>query len=207
MNTNRLKFAVLGFFAFLIGMQIFLGCNRTPETQPINTNLLPEAKVAEATNVPIEGLFGIKLGKPLSPECAIEHDLGMINGQIEYSVIPPQTNAAFDNYSVKINPTSRLVCEIRASSVRKDDKEESLCVGGPASVYDVLTALREKYGKELLDGAFASKAKPEGLFQRYIWRHGDRSLCLYPMGSSFFLSCTDDTLNHPVFDSANTNGF
>jgi hypothetical protein len=173
MNKNaRPSLVLFVLLSFLAGTLVFSGCNQSQESQ-----------------TPIEGLFGIKLGEPLPPECAIEYDLGMIDGQINYTVIPPQRNAAFNEYWVTINPTNRLVCEIRG-----DSRE--------ASFFDVLMALRQKYGNE------SSKAKKEG-FQAYTWWHGDRSLRLDSIKpfSSFHLSCTDNTLNHPVKPSADTNGF
>ncbi len=185
MNKNaRPSLVLFVLLAFLAGTLVFSGCNQSQESQ-----------------TPIEGLFGIKLGEPLPPECA-----EYVNGKIEYMVIPPQTNAAFHEYWVTINPTNRLVCEIRASSVRTGD-EKPRCIGGPASLYDVVTVLRQKYGKELITVAFASKEKPEGISQEYTWWHGDRSLHLDSMAGSFHLSCTDNTLNHPLKPSADTNGF
>jgi hypothetical protein len=171
MNKNaRPGHVIFVLLAFLAGTLVFSGCIQSQESQ-----------------TPIEGLFGIKLGEPLPPACAIEYDLGMIDGQINYTVIPPQTNAAFNEYWVTINPTNRLVCEIRGDS-------------SEASFFDVLGTLRQKYGNE------SSKGKGKG-FQAYTWWHGDRSLRLDSMAGSFHLSCTDNTLNHPVKPSADTNGF
>jgi hypothetical protein len=167
---RKVHTSVFVLLAFLAGTLVFSGCNQSQESQ-----------------TPIEGLFGIKLGERLPPACAIEYDLGMIDGQINYTVIPPQTNAAFNKYWVTINPTNRLVCEIRADS-------------SEASFFDVLGALRQKYGNE------SSKGKGNG-FQAYTWWHGDRSLRLDSMAGSFHLSCTDNTLNHRVKPSADTNGF
>jgi hypothetical protein len=178
MNKNArpsLVFFVL--LTFLAGTLAFSGCNQSQEIQ-----------------TPIEGLFGIKLGEPLPPACAIEYDLGHGN----YTVVPPQTNAAFNRYGVTINPTNRLVCEIRA-----DGKENE-----PATAYDVLTALRQKYGNESSKGN-----TPREIYTKYpyqvVWRHGDRSLCLSSAFKPYFyLSCTDATnMFYPVKPSADTNGF
>jgi len=198
MNKNRLKFAVLGFFAFLIGMQIFLGCNRTPETQPqtqpTNTNPLPEAKVAKATNAPIEGLFGIKLGKPLPSDIPVRFS-NTNNGLLVLFVIPPQTNVVFESYSVTLTPTNQLVCEISASG------SHLLGTQPPIGLMEILV---QRYGSQ-----FSQHKDAESV--TYWWAHGKRTLTFLwaDLGSSYenwTIICQDDQLYKSVESAADTNG-
>jgi hypothetical protein len=204
MNKNRPKFSVFGFFAFLVGMQIFLGCNRTPETHPqtqttntsalTETNPPPEAKVAEVTNAPIDGLFGIKLGKPLPSEIPIRFS-NTNNGLLVLFVTPSQTNAAFESYSVTLTPTNQIVCGISALG------SHLLGTQPPVGLVGILV---QRYGSQ-----FSQHKDAESV--TYWWTQGKRTLTFLwgDLGSSdenWTIICQDDQLYKPVISTTDTNG-
>ena len=130
------------------------------------------------SKVPIDGLFGMKLGEPLPANCGDSigepiktSDWGPIDKQCDsYWVTPPKPNPSFNMVWVTLTATNRLVSQIWAN--------------GKDSVFDVANILAEKYGKP------ANRH-----FSR--WTDGKHTLRFSDYeGSSdhFDLTCTDDAL-------------
>lgn len=155
--------AVLGFFGAIIFNQ---------------RQMAAKIDAVVQSKVPIDGLFGIKLGEPLPANCGDSigepiktSDFGPIDKQCDsYWVTPPKPNPAFNMVWVTLTATNRLVSQIWAN--------------GKDSVFDVANILSEKYGKP-----------GNRHFSR--WTDGKHSLRFSDYeGSSdhFELTCTDDAL-------------
>jgi hypothetical protein len=91
----------------------------------------------------IEGMFGLKLGEPLPPGCT-EIERTNESGSIRVTLVPPQTNSVFENYSVCLNPTNQTIVSIFAmhSSYDYDEREASKIASRA-----LVDALELRYGK------------------------------------------------------------
>lgn len=185
-QCNHLWFSVFVFLALFAGTLVFSGCNQSQESQ---TPIQPSSKLKSttATNMPIEGLFGIRLGEPLPNDCQILSSK-IEKGQISVKIIPPQTNAAFEEYSVELNPTNRFVCEIDGIGGGADSK---------LSRPYLLPALTERYGNDFYKSGDVS----------YLWKQGSRTLIYMQISDFWSLNCSDSEISEPTKPQVDTKGF
>jgi len=200
-TTSWILFAVVGLFAVLIFLARFTSnTSRTsagPETTAISqqpaTNLVKSsnppvmAKEIIPQPIPIEGLFGVKLGEPLPPSCKITSASETVGGFHAIIFIPPETNSVFDTYVVYLDATGRVVATINGQGKFYDDSSEF------DRTRDVIIAkFRERYGKEELSGS-------EGMYS-YSWKRGKRDVTLteFMKLKHLDLSCTDKDLYDSV---------
>jgi hypothetical protein len=141
----------------------------------------------------IDGAFGLKLGSPLPSDCQVlSSELNSVDGYILDKVIPPQTNGAFNAYSVALDPDTRLVSFIIGNS----DARYSLDSQG---VNSLLNAVRTRYGAE-------TTSRTRGDYTQYSWKQDDRILQLSFMSGTPFISCWDHQLYKPKKAQADTKG-
>ncbi len=149
--------------------------------------------------VPIDGLFGIKLGEQLPRSCTNSESLfgkpDEWGFQTISRILPPQTNSEFksNSYEVTLTPINHLVCAIEA---RNDDDPGYYIFDG------VRDALRRRYGKEDKDkSVHITDINPD--IESAYWSINHRSLDLVhnSYGSFYYctLRCQDDSLAwHPA---------
>ena len=181
---------------------VLAGCNRngsglsdssaTNQQPATNANALSnQTVVANETipqPVPIEGLFGIKLGEPLPPSCKIT-DSGETAGRFYERFMPPETNSVFDTYDVCLDATRRVVAAIDGQGKHYDDSSEF-----ERTRDAIIAKFRERYGKEEFwyrEGVY---------FCTYTWKRGKRDVTLteYIKVKQLTLSCTDKDLYDSV---------
>jgi hypothetical protein len=140
--------------------------------------------------VPIEGLFGVKLGEPLPASCKIKSSSETIGGFYAIIFTPPETNAAFNAYVVYLDASRRVVATIDGQCKPFDDNSEF-----ERTRDAILVKLRERYGKEEFGGG--------GKMYWYSGKSGKRDVTLteYPELMSFSVSCTDKDLYDSVEES------
>ena len=188
--------------AILWLLAIFLaGCNRNGSglNDSSATNQQPDTNVNALSNqtvvanetipqpVPIEGLFGVKLGEPLPPSCEISSASEISPGGF-YAIIftPPETNASFQTYVVYLDATRRVVALISGQATYDDTSEFE-------RIKDAIVAkFRERYGEEEMGGS-------DGDYW-YKWKLGKRNITLDESikFNELLLSCTDKDLYDSV---------
>jgi DNA-directed RNA polymerase subunit M/transcription elongation factor TFIIS len=139
--------------------------------------------------VPIEDLFGVKLGEPLLPSCKITDTGEATDGFYWIEFIPPEANSVFDRYYVYLDATRRVVAAIYGDQRKLYDSSEF-----ERTRDAIIAKFRERYGKE----EFRSGGE-EGYFSTYTWKRGKRDITLtryfvHTESSvllSFAISCTD----------------
>ena len=194
-------FAAIGLVAVLILSAQFLS-NKSPalanqeaiaigQQQPTNVNALSNSTaVANETisqPVPIEGLFGVKLGEPLPPSCKVSSASETIGEFYAIIFTPPETNASFDTYVVYLDATRRVVATIDGQGKFYDDSSEF-----ERTRDAIIAKFRERYGKEEFSGS-------EGTYS-YSWKRGKRDVTLteFIKLSHLDISCTDKDLYDSV---------
>jgi DNA-directed RNA polymerase subunit RPC12/RpoP len=185
-ETAERRVRLVPFGIVLIVVGLILGLNLV-----LHLNKAGITGETSQPSTPIEGLFGIKIGEPLPTNCQILYaDTSQPDrlGYLSLSVIPPQTNSAFETYMVSLTPTNRLVSSIFA--VNYDPINTT-------TAHDVLEAIRSRYGKE-------SQRDKDSSF--WSWWDGHCQLTLDKTTSGYSLSCDDADISEPTSIPADTNG-
>ena len=144
-------------------------------------------KTALSKPTAIDGLFGLKLGAPLPPDCRIL-SMSTNHGQIQIAVIPPQPNVLFDSYAVFVMPSGHVITSIEAVDFRPNDQNPQEFA---ARVQAFLDALSKRYGPR------TSENKE---LQTYMWTNGDRSILVVGVLTSINISCADSRLQNQAVE-------
>jgi hypothetical protein len=141
----------------------------------------------------IDGAFGIKLGAPLQSDCKIlSSELNKHDGYIVVKIIPPQPNAAFDDYQVELDPRNQLVSFISAYGKVTDEINSDTTDG-------LLKAIRDHYGNE-------TSYRSDGDFRLYDWNQDNRYLGLTIVSGTPSFSCYDCQLYQPIKTTVDKTG-
>jgi hypothetical protein len=174
---------------------VLTGCNRngsaTNQQPATNVNALSNPTVVASEIipplVPIEGLFGVKLGEPLPSSCQITSASETTGGFYAIIFTPPETNSVFDTYVVYLDASRRVVATIDGQGKFYDDSSEF-----DRTRDAIIAKFRERYGKEEMGGS-------DGDYW-YTWKRGNRDITLteFIKLNNLNLSCTDKDLYDSV---------
>ena len=157
--------------------------NPMPQVSPVAAPAAPPPKPP-----PIQGLFGVKIGEALPPNCILNGPGESADGLFTtIHLTPPEPNPAFDYYIVDLDFKSRLVAKIFAGSNYYENYSEF------ERVRDAMVAkLDQRYGPSKLAGS--------GKMWWHSWKRGQREITLtwFIDVKNFTVLCSDESISESV---------
>jgi hypothetical protein len=180
-------------FVFLLLLGTLAGCSDAfeksqPQKQTVSAAVeqilqTPTNSMVGAKS-PIQGLFGLKLDKPLPSNCKIISRDRMENGKLAEWILLKQTNAPVNKYWVTFDASDHVVAWISGDGFINEDSKDTKNA--------LLAALRQRYGTN--DDYDLEKNG----YEYYRWHQGQFSLRFwFGVSNHWSIACSDDRLvNH-----------